>query len=114
MCFEATTAESLPVSGKLVGLTVVVSGVFENYDRNYLKEMLVSHGAKISSAISGKTDLLIAGEKMGPSKRVKAEKLGVKIISEIELERLFQKVNRCLNSHLNFSCILQYSLLRIF
>ena len=53
--------------------------------------MLVSHGAKISSAISGKTDLLIAGEKMGPSKRVKAEKLGVKIISEIELERLLSE-----------------------
>jgi DNA ligase (NAD+) len=71
-------------SGKLDGMTLVVSGVFEHFSRDEIKADIESHGGKVSGSISGKTDYLVAGEKMGPEKLKKAEKLGVKIITETE------------------------------
>ena len=71
-------------SGKLNGMTLVVSGVFEHFSRDEIKADIESHGGKVSGSISGKTSYLVAGEKMGPEKLKKAEKLGVKIISETE------------------------------
>lgn len=71
-------------SNVLEGKTIVVSGVFE-MSRNDIKKMIEINGGKNSSSISGKTDFLIKGEKMGPSKLAKAEKLGVKIITEKQL-----------------------------
>ena len=69
-------------SGKLEGLTFVVSGVFEHFSREEIKADIENHGGKVSGSISGKTSYLLAGEKMGPEKLKKAEKLGVKILSE--------------------------------
>lgn len=69
---------------KLKGMTVVVSGVFETVSRNELKKMIENSGGKVGSSISSKTSYLVAGDKMGPSKRTKAESLGVPIISENE------------------------------
>ena len=69
---------------KLAGAAVVVSGVFEKHDRTGIKKLIEQHGGKVSSSISKKTSYIVAGEKMGPSKREKAEKLGVPIISEEE------------------------------
>ncbi len=71
-------------SGQLEGLTFVVSGVFENFSRDEIKADIESHGGKVSGSISSKTSYLLAGERMGPEKLKKAEKLGVKIISENE------------------------------
>ncbi len=71
-------------SNALAEKSFVISGVFENYGRDELKEVIKSNGGKVISAISGKLDYLLAGDKMGPAKREKAEKLGVKIISEKE------------------------------
>ena len=71
-------------SGKLEGMTFVVSGVFEHFSREEIKADIESHGGKVSGSISGKTSYLLAGEKMGPEKLKKAEKLGVKILSETE------------------------------
>ena len=71
-------------SGKLNGKTFVVSGVFEQFSRDEIKADIEYHGGKVSGSVSGNTDYLIAGEKMGPEKRKKAEKLGVAIISELE------------------------------
>ena len=71
-------------SGKLEGMTLVVSGVFEHFSREEIKAHIEKHGGKVSGSISGKTSFLLAGEKMGPEKLKKAEKLGVKIISEEE------------------------------
>jgi DNA ligase (NAD+) len=71
-------------SGQLEGMTLVVSGVFEHFSRDEIKADIESHGGKVSGSISGKTTYLVAGEKMGPEKLKKAEKLGVKIISELE------------------------------
>lgn len=68
----------------LKGMTVVVSGVFETLSRTELKKLIENNGGKVSSSISSKTSYLVAGDKMGPSKRVKAENLGVPIISEQE------------------------------
>ena len=70
-------------SDVLAGKTFVVSGVFE-MPRNDLKKLIEDNGGKVSSSISSKTSYLVAGEKMGPSKLEKAQKLGITIISEIE------------------------------
>ena len=84
--FEESTEE--PASDKLDGKTFVISGVFEKYGRDELKALIVANGGKMVSSISRKLDFLVAGDKMGPSKLEKANKLGIKIISEQELEEL--------------------------
>ncbi|KAB2814481.1 NAD-dependent DNA ligase LigA [Phaeocystidibacter luteus] len=66
----------------LAGKTFVVSGVFDGYERTELKQLIELHGGKVASSVSGKTTYLVAGEGMGPSKRAKAEKLGVEILDE--------------------------------
>lgn len=70
-------------NAKLGGETFVVSGVFSR-SRDEIKQMIDEHGGKNTSSISAKTNYLLAGENMGPAKKEKAEKLGVKIISEAE------------------------------
>jgi len=75
-------------SGKLEGMTFVVSGVFEHFSREEIKADIENHGGKVSGSISGKTTYLLAGEKMGPEKRKKAEKLGVQILTEAEYLKL--------------------------
>lgn len=72
------------VSDKLNGLKFVVSGVFEKFSRNELKKAIEENGGKNSGSLSSKTDYLIAGDKMGPAKKTKAETLEIKIISEDE------------------------------
>lgn len=66
----------------LKGTTFVVSGVFEKVSRGELKKLIEDNGGKVGSSISSKTGYLVAGDKMGPSKRAKAESLGIPIISE--------------------------------
>ncbi|MCC4212374.1 NAD-dependent DNA ligase LigA [Leeuwenhoekiella parthenopeia] len=67
---------------KLKGQTFVISGVFEKISRSDLKKRIEDNGGKAAGSISAKTNYLVAGENMGPSKREKAEKLGISIISE--------------------------------
>ncbi|WP_283640537.1 NAD-dependent DNA ligase LigA [Mesonia mobilis] len=69
---------------KLNGNTFVISGVFEKVSRSDLKKMIEANGGKVTGSISAKTNYLVAGENMGPSKLAKAEKLGTHIISEDE------------------------------
>lgn len=76
--------EETRLSSKLEGKTFVVSGVFQDFSRDELKQAIEDHGGKNIGSISGKTDYLIAGDKMGPAKKEKAEKLGVQIIDEKE------------------------------
>jgi DNA ligase (NAD+) len=66
----------------LKGKTFVVSGVFQTLERNDLKKLIEDNGGKVASSVSSKTTFLLAGDNMGPSKRQKAEQLGVPIISE--------------------------------
>lgn len=68
----------------LKGQSIVVSGVFETVSRTELKKLIEDNGGKVSSSISSKTNYLVAGNNMGPSKRVKAESLKIPILSEIE------------------------------
>ncbi len=67
---------------RLLGSTFVVSGVFTKVSRSELKKLIEDNGGKVSSSISSKTTYVIAGDNMGPSKRTKAEGLGISIISE--------------------------------
>ncbi|MFC4219972.1 NAD-dependent DNA ligase LigA [Flagellimonas marina] len=69
---------------RLKGQIFVVSGVFETISRNDLKKMIEDNGGKVASSISSKTSFVVAGDNMGPSKKNKAESLGVPIISEQE------------------------------
>ena len=66
----------------LLGKSFVVSGVFTKVSRIELKKLIEDNGGKVSSSISGKTSFVVAGDNMGPSKRTKAEGLGIPIISE--------------------------------
>lgn len=66
----------------LRGQIFVVSGVFTKMSRNELKKSIEDNGGKVSSSISKKTNYIIAGDNMGPSKRTKAEDLGIPIVSE--------------------------------
>ncbi len=79
---SATSIENQ--SDKLTGNIFVVSGVFHQMNRNELKKAIEDNGGKVSSAISKKTSYVVAGDNMGPSKLVKAESLGIPIISEQE------------------------------
>jgi DNA ligase (NAD+) len=81
-------SDALPVSEKLKGLSIVVSGVFEKYSRDEIKALIELHGGKNVGSISAKTNYVLAGENMGPSKLKKASDLGVTIISEKEFEDL--------------------------
>jgi DNA ligase (NAD+) len=69
-------------TNKLEGNIFVVSGVFYQVSRTELKKLIEDNGGKVSSSISSKTNYVVAGDKMGPSKKEKAEKIGVEIISE--------------------------------
>lgn len=68
----------------LSGKTIVVSGVFANFSRDGIKQVIEDLGGKNVSSISAKTDFVVAGDKMGPEKRKKAETLGVRILNETE------------------------------
>ncbi|HLG35457.1 MAG TPA: NAD-dependent DNA ligase LigA [Bacteroidia bacterium] len=69
---------------KLKGMTIVVSGTFEKFSRDGIKEAIEKNGGKVTGSVSGSTSFIVAGEGMGPEKKKKAEKSGVKIISEEE------------------------------
>ena len=69
---------------ELEGMNVVISGVFAHHSRDEYKLMIEQHGGKNVSSISGKTTFVLAGDNMGPSKLQKAQKLGVKVVSEEE------------------------------
>lgn len=80
--FVAEVAERQ--SNILEGKNVVVSGKFTLHSRDELKALIELHGGKNQSGVSSNTDFIVAGENMGPAKLQKAEKLGVKILSEQE------------------------------
>lgn len=82
--FEIKANEAEQSSNLFEGKTLVVSGVFTQFSRDELKNTIESHGGKVGSSISSKTDYLVAGENMGPAKLEKAQKLNIKIVSEQE------------------------------
>jgi len=75
-------------SNKLKGLAIVISGSFVKHSRDEIKLLIEQNGGKNASSISKKTNYLLAGDKIGPSKLKKAEDLGVSIISETDFYEL--------------------------
>jgi len=78
------------ISDSLSGLSIVISGTFERHSRDELKNLIEKHGGKNLSAVSSNADFLLAGNNMGPAKLSKANKLGVRIISESDFEEMLQ------------------------
>lgn len=85
--FESTAAAG-PVSDRLAGKSIVVSGVFRTFSRDGIKQAIERHGGKVSGSISKKTTFVVAGADMGPAKRAKADELGVPVIDEEEFSRM--------------------------
>lgn len=73
---------------KLLGQSIVISGVFARHSRDEYKELIEKHGGKNVGSISKKTSFILAGENMGPSKLEKAEKLGIRIVNEEEFLKM--------------------------
>lgn len=76
--------QALPRSNKLEGLSIVISGVFAKHSREEYKALIERHGGKNVGSISSKTSFILAGENMGPSKKEKAQQLGIKLMNEDE------------------------------
>ena len=83
--------EVIESEGKFTGLSFVVSGTFTNFSRDEIKSIIEKHGGKNLSGVSAKTSYLVAGDKTGPAKLTKAEKLKVQIINENEFIDLLEK-----------------------
>ncbi|MBX9853808.1 MAG: NAD-dependent DNA ligase LigA [Cytophagaceae bacterium] len=88
--FETQEKDLQKESSILEGKSFVISGVFENFSRDEIKDKIEMNGGKIISTISAKLDYLVAGENMGPAKLEKATKLGIKIISEQDFIKMLQ------------------------
>lgn len=80
--FEMEQSETSTISDRLKDKSIVISGVFSHHSRDQYKEMIEQHGGHNVSAISKKTDYVLAGENMGPAKLEKARRLNIPIISE--------------------------------
>ncbi len=76
---------------KLNGQTFVISGTFEKHSRDELKELIVQYGGKNTGSISAKTNYLLAGENIGPSKLEKVKKLNIPIISEDDFIQMIEE-----------------------
>lgn len=77
-------------SSVFAGKIIVVSGVFSQYSRNELKQLIEENGGKIGSSISSKTSFILAGESMGPSKKQKAEQLNIPLLKEADVLKLLE------------------------
>lgn len=89
LIFELKSEIPQLVSQKLQGIAIVVSGVFSR-SRDEIKSLVELHGGKNVSAISAKTNYILAGQKMGHAKLEQAQKLGIPIISEEEFFRMIE------------------------
>jgi DNA ligase (NAD+) len=84
---EAEAVDAGGTARTLEGKTLVITGMMEGMGRNEMKALIQSRGGKVTSAVSSKTDYLVAGENAG-SKLSKAEALGIQILSQADLEDL--------------------------
>ena len=91
--FEMIQNDQVQKKQLFEGKSIVVSGVFSNFSRSELKQLIEELGGKNVSSISSKTDLLIAGDQMGPAKKKKAEALNIPMLSEIDLENKLKELS---------------------
>lgn len=79
---ESEIADDQPMSNRLQGKSIVISGTFNRYSRDQYKALIEQHGGKNVGSISKKTDMVLGGENMGPAKLEKANSLNIPIIDE--------------------------------
>ncbi len=89
--FEIEDEPGVAKSDLLAGQSVVISGVFAHHSRDEYKEMIERNGGKNVGSVSKSTSFILAGENMGPSKLEKAQKLGVRLVSEDEFLQMLQQ-----------------------
>lgn len=88
---EVEQSEEIVLGDQLSGKSFVISGTFALHSREELNQLIEGHGGRLLSSISAKLDYLVAGDRMGPSKLQKAEKLKIPIISEEDLLSMIGK-----------------------
>lgn len=88
--FKLDKAAMQEAGSKLKGLSFVITGVFQKFERDKLKETIEINGGKVSGSLSSKTSYLLAGSDCGPAKLEKAEKLKINIISEDDFLKILQ------------------------
>ena len=88
--FEISEEQQAAQTTKLAGFSIVISGVFEHHSRDEYKQLIEQNGGKNVGSISKKTSFILAGSNMGPAKLEKAQKLGVRIISEDEFLQMIE------------------------
>jgi DNA ligase (NAD+) len=71
-------------------MTFVVSGIFQQFSREGIKQSIEEYGGRVAGSLSNKTTYLLAGDKMGPEKRKKAATLGIPILTEEEYLKLIE------------------------
>jgi DNA ligase (NAD+) len=81
-----------PAGSSLNGKVIVISGTFLEHSRDEYKELIERNGGKNSASVSGNTSLILAGENMGQSKKMKADELGIPMISESDFLELIGEV----------------------
>lgn len=82
--------KNLVKSDKLSGKRFVISGTFKNFSRDEIKIEIEKNGGKVSKSLSSKTSFLLAGDNMGPKKKIKAEELQIMIINENQFIKLIE------------------------
>ena len=87
---QLSVSENSQGSNQLSGKSFVISGVFTNFDRDEIKQLVEQNGGEVKSSLSSKTSYLIAGEKAGPSKLAKAEKHEIPVLSEQEFMNMIE------------------------
>jgi len=85
--------EDRPREGPLTGKTYVITGTLEAYSREQAAAALEAAGAKVTNSVSSKTTALVVGEEPGASKLTKAQKLGVDLVDEVDLEGLLESAS---------------------
>jgi DNA ligase (NAD+) len=88
---QFSSVEKQNISNILANKIVVVSGTFQSFSRDELKELIELNGGKNGSSISKKTDFLIAGENMGPAKLKQATELNIQLLNEDEFIKLISQ-----------------------
>ena len=90
LTYNSVASETVSTSNKLEGLTILATGTLQNFTRDGIKESIIFNGGKYASGVNGKLSFMIVGQAPGSSKIDKANKLGIKMISENEYLNLIK------------------------
>ena len=90
LTYTSSVSETVSASNKLEGMTILATGTLQNFTRDGIKESVIANGGKYASGVNGKLSFMIVGTAAGSSKIDKANKLGIKMISEEEYLNLIK------------------------